>query len=502
MRERPLWQLLGGLTVFWCALAVALVVVMSPRCPAQNVTAKESQMTTIHYAPSDQIFPNPERGFYWRFQPPGGGIPGQQDIPHGPLVQAELQALRDSDDGITLVRDCILIPRRFWAEPIPKEYLDEIQHNFDAVREAGLKVVPRFVYDWGMLNRDPDEAVIMSHLKQLALVLRRNADVIAWVQAGLYGGTGEGCRSDHGYVYEDPNSQGWQRLSEAGRRIYERELKLIPSDRMMTIRYPRLKWDMLGWNSDTARPVNAETAYADTTQARIGYYSDGFMGDEHHYAMYRLPNELGYTMADTGFVIQEGEISDATEWKLQPGLVVSEMEKLHQTALNRSGDGWRMVSDAWKRNGDYNVVARRMGYRFRLISATMPVVLRPGEAFAIQLVMANDGFARIMNPRSVEVVLRNTTDGAKHVIRVDGPRGNRLWFPGPGETVSRTIPGILPANLASGEWEMFLNLPDPYESLHDRPEYSIRLANVGTWEAVTGYNRLLHTVLMKSSGEG
>jgi hypothetical protein len=458
-------------------------------------------MTAVQYVPSGEVFPNPERGFYWRYQPPGGGIPGQQDIPHGPLTAAELRTLRNSDEGITLVRDCILIPRRFWSEPISNDYLDEIQHSFDAVREAGLKVMPRFVYDWGMLNRDPDEPAIVSHLEQLAPLLQRNSDAIAWVQAGLYGGTGEGCRSDHGYVCEGPSSQGWQRLSEAGRRIYERELKLIPTDRMMTIRYPRLKWDMLGWDSDTARPVTAETAYTVTTQARIGYYSDGFIGDEHHYAMYRLPGELEYARADTEFVIQEGEISDATEWKLQPGLVVSEMERLHQTALNRSGDGWRTVADIWKRHGDYDVIARRMGYRFRLISATMPVAVRPGEAFALQLVIANEGFARTMNPRSVELVLRNSASGARHVICFDQPRGSRLWFPGPDETVTRTIQGALPANLASGEWEVLLNLPDPYASLHDRPEYSIRLANAGTWEAATGYNSLLHTVVVASGGE-
>ncbi|WP_252864943.1 DUF4832 domain-containing protein [Capnocytophaga ochracea] len=34
-----------------------------------------------------------------------------------------------------------------------------------------------------------------------------------------------------------------------------------------------------------------------------------------------------------------------------------------------------------------------------------------------------------------------------------------------------------------------MNLPDPYQSLAHRPEYSIRLANKGIWEAQTGYNK-------------
>ena len=87
-----------------------------------------------------------------------------------------------------------------------------------------------------------------------------NADVIAVVEAGLYGGTGEGCRSDRGYVFSDPNSGGWQRLSPAGVRIYRRFLKAIPANRMMTVRYPRLKSDLLGWQANGASPRNRPPA--------------------------------------------------------------------------------------------------------------------------------------------------------------------------------------------------------------------------------------------------
>ena len=456
--------------------------------------ADATNAVTVVYENDAGIFPNPERGFYAHVQPEGGGIPGQQDMPHPPLVASELRKLRESDEGVTLLRDCILIPKRFWTEPISQEYLDELQRNFDAVREAGIKVIPRLVYDWGMLNRDPDESIIRSHLEQLAPLLQRNADVIAWVQAGLYGGTGEGCRSDHDYVYSDANSGGWQRLSAAGRRIYERELSLIPADRMMTIRYPRLKWDMRGWQSDTAKPVTPADAYDGSMESRIGYYSDGFMGSEEHYAMYRLENERAYTEGDTGFVIQEGEISDATEWKLQPGLVVSEMAKLHQTALNRGGDGWRIVSETWQRNGDYDEITRRMGYRFRLLQATMPRTATHGAEFSMELVMLNEGFARVMNPRDVEIILRNRATSAIYRLRVDQPRGSRLWLPGPSETVSRKIEMRLPADMPAGKYELLLNLPDPYPSLHGRPEYTIRLANQGVWEEKTGFNRLLHSI--------
>ena len=50
----------------------------------------------------------------------------------------------------------------------------------------------------------------------------------------------------------------------------------------------------------------------------------------------------------------------------------------------------------------------------------------------------------------------------------------------------------MPANVPAGSYTLLLNLPDPL--LSTRPEYSIRLANQGTWDAATGMNSLLHTL--------
>ncbi len=41
---------------------------------------------------------------------------------------------------------------------------------------------------------------------------------------------------------------------------------------------------------------------------------------------------------------------------------------------------------------------------------------------------------------------------------------------------------------------LLLALPDPMTSLHDRPEYAIRLANQHVWEAETGFNNLGQTL--------
>lgn len=56
----------------------------------------------------------------------------------------------------------------------------------------------------------------------------------------------------------------------------------------------------------------------------------------------------------------------------------------------------------------------------------------------------------------------------------------------------------MPANAVLGNYQVLLNLPDPYLSIHDRPEYSIRLANKEVWEEKTGYNSLLANIQITS----
>ena len=65
-------------------------------------------------------------------------------------------------------------------------------------------------------------------------------------------------------------------------------------------------------------------------------------------------------------------------------------------------------------------------------------------------------------------------------------------MPGQQITIKQTV--TLPAGI-SGNVTLYLNLPDPCETLHDNPLFSIRLANKDAggndvWEESTGYNRL------------
>ena len=68
----------------------------------------------------------------------------------------------------------------------------------------------------------------------------------------------------------------------------------------------------------------------------------------------------------------------------------------------------------------------------------------------------------------------------------------RFWFGGNKVVVDKTIK--LPAE-ATGKCMLYLNLPDPEETLHDNPLFSIRLANDDVWEEETGYNKIAEFTL-------
>jgi hypothetical protein len=56
------------------------------------------------------------------------------------------------------------------------------------------------------------------------------------------------------------------------------------------------------------------------------------------------------------------------------------------------------------------------------------------------------------------------------------------------------LSAALPKALTPGEYDLYLALPDAAEPLRSRPEYAIRFANQGVWDAAAGMNRLAHTV--------
>lgn len=78
-----------------------------------------------------------------------------------------------------------------------------------------------------------------------------------------------------------------------------------------------------------------------------------------------------------------------------------------------------------------------------------------------------------------------------------GDVGDNGWAWGALEQGEQVVVGLqaeLDVKMA-GEYEVYLNLPDAYESLRNNPAFSIRLANENMWDEARGYNYLTNISL-------
>src|SRR4029450_6107107 len=116
---------------------VALGVV--DQAAAQEDSRSEAAVVTRSYAPTDEDFANPERGFYRQFTPFGTGTR------RTPLSSQSLAKARQ--EGISLVRAYFVIDE-FRDSPLSPDALQSIATDLDAVRQAGLKIIPRFAYNF------------------------------------------------------------------------------------------------------------------------------------------------------------------------------------------------------------------------------------------------------------------------------------------------------------------------------------------------------------------
>ena len=422
--------------------------------------ARSPPLRHVVYSPDATDFPNPERGFS---KSRGSG--------------AEARAA-----GLTLVHVYFRLDA-FRDSALPQSFLDDVAARFAEARASGVKLVPRFTYNFPgatidpKVDRDAPLPRVLQHLDQLAPILRQNADVIAFMEAGFVGAWGEWHHSTSG-LEELP----------AKRAILTRLLDILPRSRTVVLRYERDKRAIFARET----PLTAAEAFSGTPAARVGHHDDCFLASADDWDTYRGTKERpiaaakAYVAAENRYVPQGGETCDDGP-DAQPYIgcasAVRELATQHWSQLN--SDYNLKVLDRWKREGCYSEISKRLGYRFRLLrSSYSPSVTRGGELHAT-ISLVNEGFAAPYNPRRLELVLRARSG---REVRLPLRQDPRRWLPG--APIRLTLDLRLPRGMVAGSYEAFLAMPDPEPRLGARPEYAIRLANAGVWRPTSGDNAL------------
>ena len=145
------------------------------------------------------------------------------------------------------------------------------------------------------------------------------------------------------------------------------------------------------------------------------------------------------------------------------------------------------VIKQWKQQKCIDEIKKRLGYRFVLTEGSFSGYNSAERVLKVSLKIKNEGFAAPFNPRKAVLVLVSEKN-PKEKYRFNLNTDPRLWAASKTTTIAAEV--SLPSTLRKGKYTLYLHLPDPYPTLYDRPEYSIRLANKDLWDAQTGYNTL------------
>ncbi|MFH0758964.1 MAG: DUF4832 domain-containing protein [Bacteroidota bacterium] len=462
---------------------LATGVVMTVALPGQS--------TTHVYQSTSAVIANPERGWYDDYYSHAGGK--TLGTTYKLLKAKEMKENRENDK-ITLILRLFYLHEFLEEDAVSQEYLDRMQSDFDSVRAAGVKCIIRFAYSASqsaaVWDATPDK--VFSHIESLAGVLTANGDVIAGAQAGFIGAWGEWYYTKNfaGFSFKPDETDQQNR-----RTVVEKLLDALPGHVSVAGRTPAIMQNIAG----TTDPLTESEAFDGSYKSRTGHHNDCFLADASDYGTYtNLEEDLAYLHETTQYTITGGETCDASNPTSDCVNGLPRMAELHWTYLNR--DYNRDVYDKWAGQGCYDEINISMGYRIRLVSATLSDSVSPGADMHLSLTLQNNGYAAPTLYKPIQVVLTHTTSGEQLTLDYHGTRDDiRFWLPGEILTEGSVV---IPAELEDGNYSVALRLADKDPGLAQNTAYSIQLANAGTWDEQQGINLLNHMVVIGAGGEG
>jgi len=488
--------------IFSIALLFTIVIAFSPLAYAQTPTQ-------VNYDVDGTLFANPERGFYKQTET-------HSNSGFSFLSASQLETWRTNHvNSATGINPLTVISRTFYLEDflnsdVSPEFLANMQSDFDAARDAGVKLKVRFAYhkscDWpGYQGLDAQPARVLQHIDNVKDVLNANSDVLLLVQLGFVGAWGEWWATD---TFAPPPTssgpcQGPGQLTaqnwEDRRAVVLKIIEELSPDRMVALTGQHKQGI---FERDTA--ITPAEAYTGTPWARTSHFADCFLSNPQNTGMYSgnlavREAQKDFFDAENTYLAQGGETCGSYTTESYCDNAIAEMTRMHWSYLNTDYD--HDIIGQW--DECIEEVKQRLGYRFELISGTYTDSVAPDGQFNIDISLKNVGFAAPFNARDVELILRNQATNAEYEVQL--PDDPRFWLSGQTYNITHDI--CTQASMPTGTYDMFLNLPDPYPSIADRAEYSIRLASTDSagatiWEDSTGYNSLLNTISVTNSASG
>jgi hypothetical protein len=421
---------------------------------------------TRQYAGTTDPIANPDRGMYHytetHYRSDGSG--------YTPLDVNQLTRWR-TDEGITLVYRVFYLEAFAGRDRLSSAYLNAVRADLATARAAGVRLVVRFAYS-DSTSVDASPSRVQTHIQQLAPVLNASADVISVLQAGFIGRWGEWYYSDS--FTSDPD-RPWQ-LTDADWAsrglVLQTLLATTNAGIKVQVRYPAIAQRLLAGSAAAVRD-------------RVGIHDDCFLASDDDYGTFSSAADRDWLAQQTRTAPMGGETCAVNAPRSLWASASTDLSTYHWSFLN--ADYHPDVLDSWGAQGRAEM-ARRLGYRLRLETLTVPRTTAPGASATVTLGLVNDGYAAPLRTRPVRLLLASPAGTRTVTLPLD------LRTLAPGQHTDVTVQVGAPS--LPGTYALFLVMPDASSRLAVDPAYAIRLANADTWDAATGWNDLHQTLVV------
>lgn len=439
--------------------------------------------SVVTYTPDNTtVFKNPERGF-------------TEEL-NGKVSESNPYRVKNHISSTWGNRDCMTMPvvlynfGNFKDQDLPDKILSGFDEDMQTLRDMGLKCVLRFAYtERESDKKDAKPEWVKRHLEQLKPHLAANADVIYVLEAGFVGVWGE-------WYYSENYGNETQHVTANRRKVIEYLFENVPEDRFILFRYPMIQQEYLR----DKQPLTEEEGFSGTQKARMGCHNDAFLHDWGNMGTYASDDESDdpamrqYVATQTLYTPNGGETNIDDDDKLAEKRykeAPSEMSKYHWSFCGSTYA--TPVTGRWRNSGLFDTLNIHMGYRYNLLEGQYSDEVAPAGKMNVTIRVRNDGYAPIYNKRTAYIVLKGADT---YVLPLKSDP--RRWLPnGVVSAINEQVE--IPQNAKEGTYQLYLWLPDEYESIKNDPRYAVRLANKDVWDSETGMNKLNASVTISKT---
>ena len=272
-----------------------------------------------------------------------------------------------------------------------------------------MKIIARFSYvddsdpSFAPPHNDAPKNIVLQHISQLKPIFQNNADVIYAIQSGFIGIWGEWYYTDY---FGNADALTAQNIADR-KAVTDSLLNALPVSRMIALRTPLWKTKLYAYNIVTDTLTKQERMEAVPKQGSRDT-TIVFWRIIMTILLMTQPKKKNTGPQNSNYYSMGGESCNDDATYTNCTNAVKELKRFHWSYIN---DGYHPgVLSRWKTNGCYSDIEKKVGYRYRMIQASIPNNVLIGDSLRISLNITNDGWSRLVNKRKAELILKKNSD--------------------------------------------------------------------------------------------